>query len=106
MDLHQLGVAFAAAHLAEFRRRADQRRLASRVPDPTAGQQHHEPGMFDAGLCRACARQAGLLDHHRRVQQEETTPGRPTGGRMRPAGAPAWRRGRPVPRSCWPPSAC
>jgi hypothetical protein len=33
--------------------------------------QHHEPGVFDAGHCRACARQAGLLDHYRRVQQEE-----------------------------------
>jgi len=31
----------------------------------------HEPGVFDAGHCRACARQAGLLDHYRRVQQEE-----------------------------------
>lgn len=33
----------------------------------------HKPGMFDAGHCRACARQAGLLDHYRRVQQEEAT---------------------------------
>jgi len=31
----------------------------------------HEPGVFDAGHCRACARQAGLLDHYRWVQQEE-----------------------------------
>jgi hypothetical protein len=31
----------------------------------------HKPGVFDAGHCRACARQAGLLDHYRRVQQEE-----------------------------------
>jgi hypothetical protein len=30
MDQYQLGVAFAAAHLAELRRQADQRRLASR----------------------------------------------------------------------------
>jgi hypothetical protein len=29
MDQHQLGVAFAAAHLAELRRRADRRRVAS-----------------------------------------------------------------------------
>jgi hypothetical protein len=27
--------------------------------------------VFDAGNCRACARQAGLLDHYQRVQQEE-----------------------------------
>jgi hypothetical protein len=33
---------------------------------------HHAPGLFDAGHCRACARQAGLLDHYDRVQQEET----------------------------------
>jgi hypothetical protein len=33
----------------------------------------HEPGVFDAGHCRACARQAGLLDHYRLVQQEEAT---------------------------------
>ena len=34
---------------------------------------HYEPGVFDAGHCRACARQAGLLDHYRRVQQQEAT---------------------------------
>ena len=31
----------------------------------------HPPGVFDAGHCRACARQAGLLDHYNRVQDEE-----------------------------------
>jgi hypothetical protein len=31
----------------------------------------HTPGVFDAGHCRACARQAGLLDHYWPVQQEE-----------------------------------
>jgi hypothetical protein len=31
----------------------------------------HEPGVFDASHCRACARQVGLLDHYRRVQQEK-----------------------------------
>jgi hypothetical protein len=36
-------------------------------------QHQHEPGVFDAGHCRACARQAGLLDHYHRVQQEEAT---------------------------------
>ncbi len=34
-------------------------------------QHHHEPGLFDAGHCWACARQAGLRDHYRRVQREE-----------------------------------
>jgi hypothetical protein len=36
-------------------------------------QHHHGPGVFDAGHCRACARQAGLLDHYWQVQQEEAT---------------------------------
>jgi len=36
-------------------------------------QHHHEPGGFDAGHCWACASQAGLLDHYRRVQWEEAT---------------------------------
>jgi hypothetical protein len=31
----------------------------------------HPPGVFDAGHCRTCARQAGLLDHYDRVQGEE-----------------------------------
>jgi hypothetical protein len=31
----------------------------------------HPPGVFDAGHCRACARQAGLLAHYHRVQEEE-----------------------------------
>jgi hypothetical protein len=34
-------------------------------------QHSHEPGLFDAGHCWACASQAGLLDHYRRVQREE-----------------------------------
>jgi hypothetical protein len=31
----------------------------------------HPPGEFDAGYCRSCARQAGLLDHYNHVQDEE-----------------------------------
>jgi hypothetical protein len=31
----------------------------------------HPLGVFDAGHCRACPRQAGLLDHYDRVQAEE-----------------------------------
>jgi hypothetical protein len=113
MDQYQLGVAFAAAHLAGLHRQADRRRLASRIPgraegrrrDRPSGSPHflerhgqtaeravaasgpgratqegammvghqHKPGVFDAGHCRACARQADLLDHYRRVQQEEAT---------------------------------
>jgi len=113
MDHYELGVALAAAHLAELHRQADRRRQARRIPGCTAGrrgdrppgwphvlgrhgqaadravvasasgrateeaamlvQHQHEPGVFDAGHCRACARQAGLLDHYQRVQQEEAT---------------------------------
>ena len=40
---------------------------------PVQHHHHHRPGVFDAGHCRACARQAGLLDHYHRVQQEEAT---------------------------------
>ena len=32
----------------------------------------HPPGVFDAGHCRSCARQAGLLDHYHRIQDEES----------------------------------
>jgi hypothetical protein len=39
----------------------------------TLTKHHHEAGAFDAGHCRVCARQAGLLDHYRRVQREEAT---------------------------------
>src|SRR5215217_3910741 len=120
MDQYELGVAMAAAHIAELRRDADRWRLARRIPGRIAGrrrnrtpgwswglgrhdhavdcagghaaaaaaasapgpaateatmlgQHHHQPGMFDAGHCQACARQAGLLDHYRQVQQEEAT---------------------------------
>jgi hypothetical protein len=34
-------------------------------------QHDHRPGLFDAGHCRACAREAGLVDHYWRVQREE-----------------------------------
>jgi hypothetical protein len=31
----------------------------------------HPPGVVGVGYCRACACQAGLLDHYDRVQAEE-----------------------------------
>jgi hypothetical protein len=34
-------------------------------------QHQHRSGRFDPGKCRACTHEAGLLDHYRRVQQEE-----------------------------------
>jgi hypothetical protein len=111
MDHYELGATLAVERIAELRRQADRRRLASRIPGPTARRHRgrspgssrvlgrhgkaadraiaaggpgggteegamlvghqHKPGMFDAGHCRACARQAGLLDHYWQVQQEE-----------------------------------
>lgn len=34
---------------------------------------HHRPGVVHVSRCRACAREAGLLDHYHRVQREEGT---------------------------------
>jgi len=34
-------------------------------------QHQHQPGSFDPGHCRSCARQADLLDHYWQVQREE-----------------------------------
>jgi ferric-dicitrate binding protein FerR (iron transport regulator) len=31
----------------------------------------HQPGRFDPGHCRACARETDLLDHYGKVQREE-----------------------------------
>jgi hypothetical protein len=36
-------------------------------------QHKHRPGEFDAGHCRACAHEAGLMSHYWRVQQDEDT---------------------------------
>jgi hypothetical protein len=36
-------------------------------------QLQHKPEEFDPGHCRACASQAGMLDHYWRVQQEGAT---------------------------------
>ena len=49
---YELGMALAMAQIAEH---------------------HRQPGVFDAGHCRACAHQAGMLDHYRQVQQEQAT---------------------------------
>jgi hypothetical protein len=56
---------------------AAERAVAASGPGRATGEaamlvgHHHDPGVFDAGHCRACARQAGLLDHYWQVQQEE-----------------------------------
>jgi hypothetical protein len=69
-------------------------------------QHYHNPGVFDADHCGACARQAGLLDHYRRVQQEEATLREAHAwarAARRRASAGLWS---PAPRSCWPSSSC
>jgi hypothetical protein len=84
MDHYELGVAMAVVHLAERRRQAVDRAGGGRAAPAAASgrgrgtteaamlvQHHHDPGAFDADHCWACARQAGLLDHYRRVQQQE-----------------------------------
>jgi hypothetical protein len=82
MEHHELGIALAASRIAELRRQADRWRLArvaASGPGPATDerampvQHRHQPGRFDPGHCRGCARQAGLLDHYSRVQQQETS---------------------------------
>jgi hypothetical protein len=34
-------------------------------------QHQHQPGVFDPGHCRNCARESDLLDHYRHVQRQE-----------------------------------
>ncbi len=34
-------------------------------------EHHHQPGMFDPGHRRDCARETDLVDHYHRVQREE-----------------------------------
>jgi hypothetical protein len=46
-------------------------------------QHDHRPGEFDAGHCRACAQETGLLDYYHRVQREEDI--------LRAAERSAWR---------------
>jgi hypothetical protein len=36
-------------------------------------EQQHQPGVFDPGHCRDCARETDLLDHYHRIQREEQT---------------------------------
>jgi hypothetical protein len=34
-------------------------------------ERQHQPGVFDPGHCRDCARESDLLDHYHRVQRDE-----------------------------------
>jgi hypothetical protein len=36
-------------------------------------EHQHQPGVFDPGHCRDCARETDLLDHYHRIQREEQT---------------------------------
>jgi hypothetical protein len=65
----------------------------------------HPPGLFDAGQCWTCARQAGMLDHYDRVQDQEANPARPGSGPGRLTGTPSGRCGILRSGSCWPAAA-
>jgi hypothetical protein len=67
---------------------------------------HHAPGLFDAGHCRACARQAGPLDHYDRVQQQEAQLWQAGEWARAARGTPSGRWGPPASPSCWPSSPC
>jgi hypothetical protein len=66
----------------------------------------HPPGVFDAGRCRTCARQAGLLDHYDRVQGEEARLGRTVAYARAAHRYALWALGSSGSGSCWPPSPC
>jgi hypothetical protein len=91
MVFGDLSSILASQYISKLYRRAEHNRLAdgsrrrkrlllaadtSRALPTTEGrtamitQHDHRPGEFDAGHCGACAREAGLLDHYHRVQQE------------------------------------
>jgi hypothetical protein len=45
--------------------------VTTREEDAMVIQHRHQPGSFDPGHCRSCARDADLLDHYWQVQREE-----------------------------------
>jgi hypothetical protein len=81
MEQYELGVAVALERIAALRREADDarsarsRRRAATLPDPGGTtmliEHQRKAGAFDPGRCRDCARQAGLLGHHHRVQRQQ-----------------------------------
>jgi hypothetical protein len=66
----------------------------------------HPPGLFDAGHCWACARQARLLDHYERVQDQEADLRQAREWAWAAHRYAIWALDRPVSRSCWPRSRC
>ena len=66
----------------------------------------HPPGVFDAGHCRPCARQAGLLDHYHRVQEEEAWLRQASASARAATGTRCGRWAPPGSGSCWPRSPC
>jgi hypothetical protein len=83
MDQYELGAAAARERIAALRREAADARLA-RSRRQAAGssgrggtsmliEHQHQPGAFDPGHCRDCARETDLLDHYHHVQRQEQT---------------------------------
>jgi hypothetical protein len=65
-------------------------------------QHQHKPEEFDPGHCRTCAREAGLLDHHDRVQREETRLRQTRIWAYAAVGTPSGRWACPAAASSWP----
>jgi hypothetical protein len=79
MDQYAIAVAFAVSRIPALLGRADRRRPASSRPEvpvisgqamASAMGHAHQPGRFDPGHCRSCARRAGLMDYYNHVQRE------------------------------------
>jgi hypothetical protein len=59
-------------------------------------QHNHGQGVFDAGHCRACAREAGVMNHYWRLQREEDALRAAQRWPGRPAASPSGRCARPA----------
>ena len=83
MEQYELGAAAARERIAALRREAADARLArsrrQAAGSPGRGgtsmliEHQHQPGAFDPGHCRDCARETDLLDHYHHVQRQEQT---------------------------------
>jgi hypothetical protein len=83
MEQYELGAAAARERIAALRREAADARLArsrrQAARSPGRGgttmliEHQHQPGSFDPGHCRDCARETDLLDHYHHVQRQEQT---------------------------------
>jgi hypothetical protein len=83
MEHYEVGVVAAQERIAALRREAARarsarsRRQAAAIPHrggmSMLTKHQHQPGVFDPGHCRDCARDSDLLDHYYHVQRQEQT---------------------------------